>query len=105
MPRFGIQHGQQGTTMWLETQHRLVDRQAAMAVSVVGRDIVEFGRQASTAESALAPACNGSRNVTRYFLHLRDGTDVALDQEGREFIDEASLVAAMLSNARDIMSG
>jgi hypothetical protein len=43
--------------------------------------------------------------MTRYFLHLRDGTDVALDDEGREFADDASLGKAMLLNARDTMSG
>jgi hypothetical protein len=43
--------------------------------------------------------------MTRYFMHLRDGTDVALDEEGREFGDEASLFGAMLHSARDTMTG
>ena len=42
--------------------------------------------------------------MNRYFLHLRDGVDVALDEEGQEFADEASLAEAMLLNARDSMS-
>jgi hypothetical protein len=43
--------------------------------------------------------------MNRYFLHLRDGTDIALDDEGTEFDSEASLCAAMLRGARDTMSG
>jgi hypothetical protein len=43
--------------------------------------------------------------VTRYFLHLRDGTDVALDEEGLEFDTVASLSAGMIANARDLIKG
>jgi hypothetical protein len=43
--------------------------------------------------------------VTRYFLHLRDGVDIALDDEGYEYESEAALAAAMLANVRDMMKG
>ncbi|HEX8225367.1 MAG TPA: hypothetical protein VF605_16250 [Allosphingosinicella sp.] len=43
--------------------------------------------------------------MTLYFLHLRDGTDIALDEEGSEHDSLASLSAAMLEAARDLMRG
>jgi hypothetical protein len=41
--------------------------------------------------------------MTLYFLHLRDGTDIALDEEGSNHDSMASLSAAMLAAARDLM--
>jgi hypothetical protein len=43
--------------------------------------------------------------VTRYFLHLRDSVDIALDDEGYEYENESALAAAMLVNVRDMMKG
>lgn len=43
--------------------------------------------------------------MERYYLHLRDGQDLARDEEGSEFDTLASLRAAMLLAARDIMAG
>jgi hypothetical protein len=42
--------------------------------------------------------------MTRYFLHLRNGTDLASDDDGCEHDSEASLCGAMLLVARDTMS-
>jgi hypothetical protein len=39
-----------------------------------------------------------------YFFHLRDGTDVLLDPEGRKFPSLDAVVAATLFEARDIIS-
>jgi len=41
--------------------------------------------------------------MPRYFLHLRDGTDEVLDDEGIEFDDIEALKKAVLHSARDIM--
>ena len=43
--------------------------------------------------------------VSRYFLHLRDGTNEILDPEGLEFLDLDALRAGVLKNVRDVMSG
>jgi hypothetical protein len=43
--------------------------------------------------------------VTRYFLHLRDGSDEVLDPEGIEFVDMDSLRLAVMKNARDTIAG
>jgi hypothetical protein len=43
--------------------------------------------------------------MTRYFLHLRDSVDIALDEEGHEFASLDSLNRAMLRSARDTMTG
>lgn len=43
--------------------------------------------------------------MVRYFLHLRDGTDVFLDEEGVEYADRSSLEAAVLKAARDCIAG
>ena len=43
--------------------------------------------------------------MARYYLHLRDGTDVALDPEGHEIATLDELQAALLRNARDIIAG
>ncbi len=42
--------------------------------------------------------------MPRYYLHLRDGTDELLDEEGREFADMEALRKAVVDGARDIMS-
>jgi hypothetical protein len=39
-----------------------------------------------------------------YYLHLRDGTDETLDDEGREFADSDALREFVLTSARDILS-
>jgi hypothetical protein len=41
--------------------------------------------------------------MPRFYLHLRDGTDEALDEEGREFADLEALRKNVLEAARDIM--
>jgi hypothetical protein len=43
--------------------------------------------------------------MARYFLHLRDGTDFLLDEEGQEFADAEALRSAVLASARCIMAG
>jgi hypothetical protein len=43
--------------------------------------------------------------MPRYFLHLRAGNYVALDEEGTEHEDMKALRAAVLASARDIMAG
>ena len=42
--------------------------------------------------------------MARYYLHLRDGTDELLDEEGREFPDMEALRKAVLDGARDVMA-
>lgn len=41
--------------------------------------------------------------MPQYFFHLRDGTDVLLDQEGQQLADHASIVFAALREARSII--
>lgn len=43
--------------------------------------------------------------MARYFLHLRDGEDVVIDEEGGEFATSEDLRRAMLATARDIIAG
>jgi len=43
--------------------------------------------------------------MPRYFLHLRDGTDIALDEEGLEFADTDAFAAGVLASARDCIAG
>lgn len=43
--------------------------------------------------------------MPRYFLHLRDGTDIALDKEGSEFDSIEALRLSMIRSARDLMTG
>jgi hypothetical protein len=43
--------------------------------------------------------------MPRYYFHLRDGTDVALDEEGTDHADGDALQAAVLAAARDCISG
>ena len=43
--------------------------------------------------------------MSRYFLHLRDGTDELLDPEGLECESLAALRKVVLANVRDVMSG
>jgi len=38
-----------------------------------------------------------------YFFHLRDGTDVLLDDDGRQLTDLAAAIAATLIEARSII--
>jgi hypothetical protein len=42
--------------------------------------------------------------MARFFLHLRDGTDEALDEEGIELCESAVARAALMS-ARDCIAG
>jgi hypothetical protein len=42
--------------------------------------------------------------VARYFMHLRDGSDEMLDEEGQQFADLDSLRGAVLVAARDLIS-
>lgn len=42
--------------------------------------------------------------MVRYFLHLRDGVDVALDEEGRLYEDDDELRVAAITAARDVMA-
>ena len=39
-----------------------------------------------------------------YFFHLRDGEDVLLDPEGRQFPSIDALIAATLYEARDVVA-
>jgi hypothetical protein len=41
--------------------------------------------------------------MPRFYLHLRDGTDEALDEEGHELPDMETLWKTVLEAARDIM--
>ena len=43
--------------------------------------------------------------MTRYFMHLRDGTEQILDPEGLEFASVDALRRAVLTGARDLMTG
>lgn len=43
--------------------------------------------------------------MTRYFLHLRDGSDEVLDPDGIEFKDMDTLRLAVMKNARDTIAG
>lgn len=43
--------------------------------------------------------------MARYFMHLRDGTEELLDQEGREFATLDALRKGVLASARDLMTG
>ena len=42
--------------------------------------------------------------MARYYLHLRDGTDEILDEEGVEFAGMEAVRAAVLNGARDVIS-
>ncbi len=42
--------------------------------------------------------------MARFYFHLRDGTDVLLDPDGREFSDAVKIPAAALAEARSIVS-
>jgi hypothetical protein len=46
-----------------------------------------------------------SLDMARYYLHLRDGADVALDDEGRDFASLDELEAALVTAARDVIAG
>jgi hypothetical protein len=43
--------------------------------------------------------------LSRYFLHLRNGRDELLDEEGRECVTIDALHAHVLFTARDLMRG
>jgi hypothetical protein len=43
--------------------------------------------------------------MARYFLHLRDGTDEILDEEGIEYADMDAVRKAVVTSARDVMAG
>jgi len=43
--------------------------------------------------------------MTRYFFHLRDGTEELLDDEGIEYPTLAAMRKAAVVAARDLMSG
>jgi hypothetical protein len=45
------------------------------------------------------------RAITRYFLHLRDGTEELLDSEGEELADMEAVRSKVLAAARDVMAG
>jgi hypothetical protein len=45
------------------------------------------------------------RAMTRYFLHLRDGTDELLDGEGQELADLEAVRSKVMATARDVMAG
>jgi len=43
--------------------------------------------------------------MARYFLHLRDGSDEVLDDEGIDYPDMDAVRAAVVKSARDVMAG
>lgn len=43
--------------------------------------------------------------MARYFLHLRDGSNDVLDEEGIEPEDALALRTTVMANARDVISG
>lgn len=43
--------------------------------------------------------------MPKFFMHLRDGSEEALDPDGRDYDDLEALRAVVLLNARDCMSG
>ena len=43
--------------------------------------------------------------MARYFLHLRDGTDEVLDEEGIDYPDMDAVRQAVVKSARDVMAG
>jgi hypothetical protein len=43
--------------------------------------------------------------MARYFLHLRDGSDEVLDEEGIDYSDMNAVREAVVKSARDIMAG
>jgi hypothetical protein len=43
--------------------------------------------------------------MPRYFMHLRDGAEVALDEEGTEHADLAAMQQSALASARDCIAG
>lgn len=43
--------------------------------------------------------------MARYFMHLRDGTEELLDPDGVEFGSTDALRKAVMTTARDLMSG
>ncbi len=42
--------------------------------------------------------------MARVYLHLRDGTDTMLDEEGQEFPDMEAIRKAVLDGARDVLA-
>jgi hypothetical protein len=43
--------------------------------------------------------------MSRYFLHLRDGTEQLLDPEGQEFASLDAMRKFVLFSARDLLTG
>ena len=43
--------------------------------------------------------------MPRYFMHLRDGSDELLDEEGKTFDTLDALRSAVLATARDVITG
>jgi hypothetical protein len=43
--------------------------------------------------------------MTRYFMHLRDGTEELLDPEGVEYASMHALRKAVMATVRDLMRG
>ncbi|HEX8414767.1 MAG TPA: hypothetical protein VF637_12905 [Sphingomicrobium sp.] len=43
--------------------------------------------------------------MSRYFLHLRDGTEQLLDPEGQEFASLDAMRKFVLYSARDLLTG
>lgn len=43
--------------------------------------------------------------MPRFYLHLRDGTDEILDNDGAEYADPEALRMGVLANARDVIAG
>jgi hypothetical protein len=43
--------------------------------------------------------------MSRYYLHLRDGTQQLLDPEGQEFASLDAMRKSVLFSARDLMAG
>jgi hypothetical protein len=43
--------------------------------------------------------------MPRFYQHLRDGMDEALDPEGHDYADSEALRAAVIKSARDVICG
>src|SRR5215217_4133640 len=53
--------------------------------------------------SSLSPPSR-EEGVPQYYFHLRDGTDVLLDPEGRRLADLSGITALALAEARSLIS-
>ena len=43
--------------------------------------------------------------MTRYFMHLRDGTEELLDEEGMEYATHDAMRRAVMDAVRDLICG